>query len=88
VAALVYSFVRAITSVSAVIFLVSANYNLATAYIVGRVEVSDFGVAIAYNSVLVVFMMLVIGAIQLGVGERRIARRQPAFTRGAAESFA
>jgi hypothetical protein len=33
-------------------------------------------------------MMLVIGAIQLGVGERRIARRQPAFTRGAAESFA
>jgi iron(III) transport system permease protein len=88
VAALVYSFVRAITSVSAVIFLVSANYNLATAYIVGRVEVSDFGVAIAYSSVLVVFMMLVIGAIQLGVGERRIARRQPAFTRGAAEGFA
>jgi iron(III) transport system permease protein len=88
VAALVYSFVRAITSVSAVIFLVSANYNLATAYIVGRVEVSDFGVAIAYSSVLVVFMMLVIGAIQLGVGERRISRRQPAFTRGAAEGFA
>jgi iron(III) transport system permease protein len=88
VAALVYSFVRAITSVSAVIFLVSANYNLATAYIVGRVEVSDFGVAIAYSSVLVVFMMLVIGAIQLGVGERRISRRQPAFTRSAAEGFA
>ena len=38
VAALVYSFVRAMTAVSAVIFLVSARYNLATAYIVGRVE--------------------------------------------------
>jgi hypothetical protein len=37
--------------------------------------------------VLIVFMMLVIGLIQLGVGERRISRRQPAFTRGAAEGF-
>ena len=88
VAALVYSFVRAITSVSAVIFLVSAKYNLATSYIVGRVEISDFGVAIAYSSVLIVCMMLVIGLIQLGVGERRISRRPPAFTRGTAEGFA
>ena len=75
VAALVYSFVRAITSVSAVIFLVSAKYNLATSYIVGRVEVSDFGVAIAYSSVLIVLMMLVIGLIQVGVGSRRLSRR-------------
>jgi iron(III) transport system permease protein len=75
IAALVYSFVRAITSVSAVIFLVSAKYNLATSYIVGRVEVSDFGVAIAYSSVLIVFMMLVIALIQLGVGQRRLGRR-------------
>jgi iron(III) transport system permease protein len=75
VAALVYSFVRAITSVSAVIFLVSAKYNLATAYIVGRVEVSDFGVAIAYSSVLILCMLAAIGLIQLGVGEQRRARR-------------
>ena len=34
-AALTYSFVRAITSVSAVIFLVSAKHNMATAFIVG-----------------------------------------------------
>ena len=46
VAALVYSFVRAMTAVSAVIFLVSARYNLATAYIVGRVEAGEFGLAI------------------------------------------
>jgi iron(III) transport system permease protein len=75
VAALVYSFVRAVTAVSAVIFLVTAKYNLATAYIIGRVEVSDFGVAIAYSSVLIVSMMLVIVLIQLGVGERRLGRR-------------
>jgi iron(III) transport system permease protein len=78
VASLVYAFVRAITSVSAVIFLVSAQYNLATAYIVGRVEISDFGVAIAYSSVLIVFMLGAIGLIQLGVGEQRRARRAQA----------
>ena len=74
IASLVYAFVRAITSVSAVIFLVSAQYNLATAYIVNRVEVSDFGVAIAYSSVLVVLMLAAIVLIQLLVGERRLRR--------------
>jgi len=75
VAALVYSFVRAITSVSAVVFLVSAEYNLATAYIVNRVEAGEYGVAIAYSSVLVVSMAVGIGLIQLAVGERRLGRR-------------
>jgi iron(III) transport system permease protein len=75
IASLVYAFVRAITSVSAVIFLVSAQYNLATAYIVGRVEISDFGVAIAYSSVLIVCMLAAIGIIQFGVGEQRRGRR-------------
>src|SRR4030095_5507549 len=88
VASLVYAFVRAITSVSAVIFLVSAQYNLATAYIVGRVEISDFGVAIAYSSVLIVFMMLVIALIQLGVGTRQIGRRAVPATSVATEGFA
>lgn len=78
VASLVYSFVRSITSVSAVVFLVSAQYNLATAYIVGRVEVSDFGVAIAYSSVLIVFMTVGILLIQLLVGERKLGRRSAA----------
>jgi iron(III) transport system permease protein len=88
VVALVYSFVRAITSVSAVIFLVSAKYNLATSYIVGRVEISDFGTAIAYSSVLIVFMMAVIGLIQLLVGQRTLSRRPPVFTHGTAEGVA
>jgi iron(III) transport system permease protein len=75
VAALVYSFVRSMTAVSAVIFLVSAEYNLATAYIVGRVEAGEFGLAIAYSSVLIVVMAAGIGLIQLGVGERKLGRR-------------
>lgn len=73
-AALVYSFVRAITSISAVIFLVSAQYNMSTAYIVGLVENGEYGVAIAYSSALIVVMISVIAGFQLLVGERRLRR--------------
>ena len=75
VAAMVYSFVRAITAVSAVIFLVTAQYNMATAYIVGRVEAGEFGLAIAYSTVLIVVMLVVIIAFQLLAGEARIVLR-------------
>ncbi|MFD1627209.1 ABC transporter permease [Azospirillum griseum] len=77
VTAMVYAFVRAITSVSAVIFLVTAKYNLATAYIVGRAEVGEYGLAIAYSSVLIAIMVLALLMIQLLVGERRLGRRAP-----------
>ncbi len=73
-AALVYSFVRAITSISAVIFLVSAEYNMATSYIVGLVENGEYGVAIAYSSMLIVVMVVIIAGFQLLVGERRLRR--------------
>ncbi|WP_349962695.1 iron ABC transporter permease [Rhizobium sp. ZPR3] len=73
-AALVYSFVRAITSISAVIFLVSAQYNMSTAYIVGLVENGEYGVAIAYSSALIGVMITVIAGFQLLVGERRLRR--------------
>jgi len=75
IAALVYSFVRAMTTVSAVIFLVSAEYEWATTYIINRVVNGDYGVAIAYSSVLIVLMLAVIWLIQRLVGERRVGRR-------------
>ncbi|MDH3597647.1 MAG: iron ABC transporter permease [Rhodospirillales bacterium] len=75
VAALVFSFVRAMTAISAVIFLVSANYDMATSYILGRVENSDFGLAIAYSSVLILVMLCAIVLIQIVVGQRRLGRR-------------
>lgn len=75
VASLVYSFVRAMTAVSAVIFLVSAEYNLATTYIVGRVEAGEFGLAIAYSAALIVVMIIAVGIIQFAVGERKLGRR-------------
>jgi iron(III) transport system permease protein len=74
-AALVYSFVRAMTAISAVIFLVSARYDLATSYIVGRVENNEYGIAIAYATALIVVMLVVIGLMQLAVGRRDIGRR-------------
>jgi len=79
VAALVYSFVRAMTTVSAVIFLVSADYDMATTFIIHRVLNGDYGVAIAYSSVLIVLMLAAIGLIQLLVGERRLRRTAPAL---------
>jgi iron(III) transport system permease protein len=74
VAALTYSFVRAITSVSAVIFLVSAKHNMATSFIVGRVENGEFGIAIAYSVVLIFTMLAAIILMQLLFGTRRLRR--------------
>lgn len=76
VAALVYSFARAMTTVSAVIFLVTAENELATTYIIGRVGNGDYGVALAYCTVLIVLMSLVIALIQFLVGERKLGRRK------------
>ncbi len=78
VAALVYSFVRAMTTVSAVVFLVTAENELATTYIIGRVGNGDYGVALAYCTVLIVLMSAAMGLIQLLVGERKLGRRKGA----------
>ena len=74
-AALVYSFVRAMTAISAVIFLVSAEYDMATSYIIGRVENNDYGLAIAYSTVLILVMLSAVAVLQLLVGGRRLGRR-------------
>jgi iron(III) transport system permease protein len=75
VGALVYGFVRSVTTVSAVIFLVSGDTDMATTYIIGRVVNGDYGVAIAYSAVLIVLMIAVIVVIQRLVGVRAIGGR-------------
>ncbi len=75
-AALVCSFVRSMTTVSAVIFLVTAENELATTYIIGRVGNGDYGVALAYCTVLIVLMSAATALIQFLAGERRLGRRQ------------
>ncbi|MFZ7197960.1 ABC transporter permease [Avibacterium avium] len=72
--ALVTSFVRAMTTVSAIVFLVTADTRVATSYILNRVEDGEYGVAIAYGSILIVVMMAIILLFDWLVGDTRIAR--------------
>ncbi|WP_311223411.1 MULTISPECIES: iron ABC transporter permease [unclassified Acidovorax] len=77
-AALIYSFVRSVTTVSAVIFLVTAETELATTFIIGRVGQGDYGVALAYSTVLIIAMGVATAAIHMAVGGRKLGRRSVA----------
>ncbi len=61
---LVYSFVRSMTAVSAVIFLVSAQYNLLTVTIMSQVDVGRLGVAAGYSTILIVIVLVVVGRMK------------------------
>ena len=74
-ATLVFSFTHAMTAVSAVIFLATAKYNLATVYIIGRVEAGEYPLAIAYSSVLIFVMLAVLLAVHSLIGETKLGRR-------------
>ena len=68
---------RRCAAISAVIFLVSAEYDMpfSTYYIIDRVENGDYDLSIAYPSVLVLVMLAAVLPIQVLVGERRLGRR-------------
>ncbi len=65
---LVYSFIRSMTSISAVIFLVSAKYSLLTVLILDQVEDNQFGVASAFSTILILIVYAAIVGIQLLLG--------------------
>ena len=62
---LIYSFVRSMTAVSAVIFLVSASYSLLTVSIMSQVDGGKLGVAAAYSTVLICIVLAVTGILKL-----------------------
>lgn len=62
---LVYSFVRSMTAVSAVIFLVSASYSLLTVSIMSQVDGGKLGVAAAYSTLLIAIVLTVTGILKL-----------------------
>ena len=64
---LVYAFVRAMTAISAAIFLVSANWNLMTVQILNQVGSGRLGVAAAFSVVVIVIVLIAIGLISLGL---------------------
>jgi iron(III) transport system permease protein len=59
-AGLVYAFVRAMTAISAAIFLVSANWNLMTVQILNQVGSGRLGVAAAFSIVTIVVVTIAI----------------------------
>lgn len=65
---LVYAFVRAMTAISAAIFLVSANWNLMTVQILNQVGSGRLGVAAAFSIVVIVIVLIAIGIISMLVG--------------------
>ena len=48
---------------------------MATSWIIGRVENNNYGIAIAYSSVLIVVMLTVVALMQLLVGRANTRRR-------------
>lgn len=65
IAGLIFAFVRAMTAVSQVIFLVSPGNMLATVLLLGWVEQGNLGRAAAMGSVLILSMLIVILLLML-----------------------
>jgi len=72
---LLNAFVRSMTSVSAVIFLVSINWNLLTVSILSEIESSRLGPASAYCVVLMAIVLLSFGVLDLLVNRIGAKRR-------------
>lgn len=70
-----YSFIRSMTTVSAVIFLATAGTSVATTYILDRADNGDYGVSIAFGSVLILTMLFFTLLTQYIVGRSRTERQ-------------
>lgn len=57
---LIYSFIKSMTALSAVIFLISARFRLLTIVVLDQVEVGRFGTASAFSTILIVIVYIAI----------------------------
>jgi len=62
---LVYGFVKSMTSISSVIFLVSASWNLVTVSILSQIDSSRMGAAAAYCMILIVTILVVLSVMEI-----------------------
>jgi len=74
---LAFSFVKAMTAISAIIFVVSGRWNLITVAVLGFVDNSQYAQAAAMSLLLILIVLLALGIIQImvnriGKGARRI----------------
>ncbi|WP_432283951.1 iron ABC transporter permease [Aminobacter sp. BA135] len=67
-AAMSYAFTRSLTTLSAIIFLVSANWTLITVTILNQVETLRMGLAAAYSVILITIVLTVLAVMQLLLG--------------------
>jgi iron(III) transport system permease protein len=65
---LAFSFVKAMTAISAIIFVVSGDWNLITVAILGFVDNSQYAQAAAMSLLLIVIVLIALSIIQLIVG--------------------
>ena len=65
---LAFSFVKAMTAISAIIFVVSGDWNLITVAILGFVDNSQYAQAAAMSLLLIVIVLIALSIIQLLVG--------------------
>ncbi|MEI9477960.1 MAG: iron ABC transporter permease [Deltaproteobacteria bacterium] len=72
---LAFTFVKCMTAISAVIFVVSGKWNLITIAILGSVENSDLSQAAAFSVVIIVFILLALWLIQYLVNQMGGGRR-------------
>ncbi|KYH29460.1 MULTISPECIES: ABC transporter permease [Clostridium] len=73
---LVYTFVRSMTAVSAVIFLVSARYSLLTVQILSQVDTGRFGVASAYSTILIIIVYIAISILYFVLGKLGVSKEE------------
>ena len=66
-AGLIFSFTRHMTSLSAIIFLVSAKWRIVTASILSEWEQGGVSIAAAYSTVIIIFVMIAIFILNLVV---------------------
>jgi len=65
---MVYEFVRAMTAVSSIIFLVSARWQLVTVSIMEQVEQANFGTASAQVTIMLIIILLAIALMGFSIG--------------------
>ena len=81
-AGLIFSFTRHMTSVSAIIFLISAKWRIVTASILSEWEQGGVSIAAAYSTVIIVFVLIAIFVLNLLVNKLFKGRSSVDMTQG------
>jgi len=75
----VFSFIKSMTAVSAVVFVISAKYNLLTVRVMQFVEKAQYGNACALSTVLIIIVLLVVGMMRLVMSKLGVSSKEKQF---------